>query len=219
MEDETAPSNIRKDEALKRELYRKSMDRIRVYNPTDKDFTIVWGTEKYKFVVPNRNKDSGWGKGQAVLERYLAEKYARDMKNLLIHKMADDALAETTKKLEAAGVDSYLWKANESFAQSGKYKTDNPDLIKQIYNEIWLGVEEEYGLDTIEDADQGYASDLRPVEEQILSTLDRKASPRASSEQILTQENVSQTKPVDAPITEQKYPINKKKKLLEEVSK
>lgn len=218
MEDETAPSNIRKDEALKRELYRKSMDRIRVYNPTDKDYTIVWGTEKYKFVVPNKNKDTGWGKGQLVIERYLAEKYARDMKNLLIHKMADDALDAMTKKLEAAGVDNFLWKANESFTQSGKYKTDNPELIKQIYEEIWLGVEEEYGLDTVEDDDSGYRSDLRPVEEQILSTLDRKAKPRASSEQILTHENTSQEIPTEAPITDSKYPINKKKKLIEEVS-
>ena len=218
MEEETSPQNIRQSEAFKRELYRKSMDRIRVYNPTDKDHVIVWGTEKYKFIVPNKNKDTGWGKGQAVIERYLAEKYARDMKNYLIHKMADDTVKAMADKMEKMGVDSSLWKANETFAQSGKYKTDNPELIKQIYSEIWLGVEEEYGLNTVEDDDNSFTSDLRPVEEQILSTMDRKASPRAENEQILTQDNVSQTKPQEAPITETKYPINKKKKLLDEVS-
>jgi hypothetical protein len=111
------PSNVREQEAFKRELYRRSMDRIRVYNPTDKDFVLLWGTEKYKYIIPSKNKDMGWGKGMRVFERYLAEKYARDMKNQLIHKMADDTLKSMEERMEKAGVDASLWKANETFNQ------------------------------------------------------------------------------------------------------
>ena len=214
------PSNAKEVEAYRRELYRKSMDRIRVYNPTDKDFIVLWGTEKYKYVFPNKDKDSGWGKGQRVIERYIAEKYARDIKDYIINKMADNDLKATVERLEKAGVDNYLWKANETYQQAGKYKTDNPKLIKEIYEQVWLGVEEEFGMDTTETMDEGTApqGSTLTVEEQILSKMDKKYVKKddLKTPEVLTTDNVRHDVP-KATITE-KYPINKKKKLIEEVS-
>jgi hypothetical protein len=221
------PSNSREVEAFKRELYRKSMDRIRVFNPTESDFVVLWGTEKYKYVFPNKNKDTGWGKGQRVIERYIAEKYARDMKDFIINRMADNDLKSTIERMEKAGVDNYLWKANESFAQSGKYKTDNPVLIKEIYEQVWLGVEEEFGMDTTEPTDDGQAptGDTRTVEEQVLSTMNKKYIKKDSlkTNEVLTEDNVRHEIPkqtIQENVNPSVFPINKnkKKKLIDEVS-
>ena len=48
------PKTAQETEAFHRELYRRSLDSIRVYNPLDKDFTILW--DKFKHTVPNKNK-------------------------------------------------------------------------------------------------------------------------------------------------------------------
>lgn len=222
MDDLPKTSDVREIEAYKRELVRRSMDRIRVYNPTDKDFVILWGTEKYKYVVPNKNKDMGWGKGMRVLERYLAEKYRRDIKDYMINKMADDELEATKERLEKAGVDNSLWKANTTLEMSGKYKTDNPKLVKECFDKVWLGIEEEFGMDTTEEEDNAKPQDnTLTVEQQIGATMDNKKyvpNNELKSPEVLTQDNTREEIPTPT-ITEVKYPINKKKKnLVKEVS-
>ena len=72
-------------EATKREMYRLSQDDCMIYNPTDKDFVIEW--EEHRFVVPNKNKDLGWGKGKREVKRYLAIWYCKHMKDQIINEM------------------------------------------------------------------------------------------------------------------------------------
>lgn len=197
-----APSTSVEQEAFHRELYRRSLDSIRVYNPTDKDFIVVW--DKFKHIVPNKNKDMGYGNGQKVLPRYIAQKYAKDIKNQIINNMADEELNALKKKYEEQGVENPLLKANLSVEGKREYRTDNQELISKIYKQVWLGVEEEYGLTAEEKETKSDGQiDSRPIEEQILDNMDKKYVPEEIKHEVV--------------ISDEKYPINKTKKSKEEL--
>ena len=203
----------KRNDAILREMYRKSNDKIRVYNPTDKDYILIW--DKFKHLVPNRNKDIGYGKGMKVFERFLAEKYAREIKNQMINEMADKRLRELEDKLIKAGNSDPLVNANLQL-ERGNYKTDNPELTKKIFSQVWLGVEEEYGLIAEEKTVENDGTlDTRTMEEQLLDTMDKRYTPTITEE-------LPQSLPTteeSLPAAPKKYSINKsKKKLIEEVS-
>ncbi len=134
-------------DAYKKELERRSMDSIRVFNPTDTDYYVEW--DGYKHRVPGKNKDEGIGKGMRVLPRYIAEKYVREMKNLLINQMNDKRLADIKEKLQKAGTADIVWNANTELERQHDVRTDNPELVKKYYEICWLGVEQEYGMDEV----------------------------------------------------------------------
>jgi len=60
---------LTKDEAIKRELQRKSLDSIKVLNITSEDYIVYW--DKYPHRVPANSS--------AVLPRYIATKYVKEM--------------------------------------------------------------------------------------------------------------------------------------------
>jgi hypothetical protein len=186
-------ANASEQEAYHRELYRRSLDSIRVFNPTDEDFIVVW--DKFKHIVPSKNKDMSYGKGQKVLPRYIAEKYARSIKDKMIHEMADKKLEQLKESYEKQGSEDPLLKANLTIERRREYRTDNRELIKEIYAQIWLGVEEEYGLlaEEKKTANDGKI-DTRPVEEQILSGMDKKYVPEEVKKEVLIDD-----KPVNKP--------------------
>ena len=72
------------DEALHREMERISLDWVMIYNPTDEDFYIDW--LPWHHLVPNKNKDIGWGPGRLEVQRYLARWYCEHMTVYLINK-------------------------------------------------------------------------------------------------------------------------------------
>lgn len=155
-----------------REMYRKSMDSIRVYNPTNKDFVVEW--DGFKHIVPASTKDVGFGKGQRVLARYLAEKYVRDMRTQIINQenekavqaMIDDAPYELKSKYETDPYERQrLWDRQP--------RTDDPKKTKEIFKTLWMGVEERYGLDQIGDEESPLKIDTRTMEERILAEMDK----------------------------------------------
>lgn len=161
-----------RSDAIHREMYRKSMDSIRVYNPTQKDFVVEW--DGFKHIVPSSKKDMGFGRGQRILSRYLAEKYARDMKDHLINtknneeitKLIDDQPRELRAKYETDPYERQaLWNRLP--------RTDDPKKIKEIYEVIWMGVEERYGLDQAETDENDGRIDPRTIEEQVLASLEK----------------------------------------------
>jgi hypothetical protein len=97
-------------EAFKRELYRRSLDSIRVYNPTDEDYFVEWDGHNHR--VPGKNKDTGEGKGMRILPRYIAEKYCREMKNKLINEENDKKLADIKERMAKAGTTDIVYNAN-----------------------------------------------------------------------------------------------------------
>lgn len=188
-----------KSEMIKREMYRTSLDSIRVYNPTDKDYAVIW--DKFKHIIPAKDKDTGYGKGQKVVPRYIANKYVREMKNKMIYESADVRVQELISR---ATEDMKIKYQSDAFERQKLYEMtpsiSDPKEIERIYDILWLGIEEKFGIDDAEDEIPNDGKiDTRPIEDQILERMERPAKKREE--------------PVDT-----KYPISSKKKLVSEVS-
>lgn len=160
--------------AVLREMYRKSMDSIRVYNPTQKDFVVEW--DGFKHIVPSSKKDVGFGSGQKVFARYLANKYAKDMKDHLINTKNEE---EVKAMIEDAPRDLRAKYESDPYERRVLYdrvpRTDDPKRIKEIFEVIWMGVEERYGMDQAEADENDGKIDTRTIEEQMLAELDNPA--------------------------------------------
>jgi hypothetical protein len=136
-------------EAWHNEQRRKMQDQIRVYNPTDKDYTLRWddGGAVSKFVVPAKDKDMGWGKGMRVMQRYLALKFTRELTTEIINSKFNEILLEKKEKLEKQGATAVEYNANIQLMGTKYSDTSKADVRQPIEDEIWMGIEEEFGMD------------------------------------------------------------------------
>ena len=129
-------------EAWHNEQRRRSQDLIRVYNPTEQDYVLMWENER--FIVPSKDNDKGWGKGMRVMQRYLAQKYTREIVDKMLIDGQDKALEERKVKLAGQGNEYPTFNAN---MQMSGLRTDSPSLREPIEDQVWLGIEEEFGVD------------------------------------------------------------------------
>jgi hypothetical protein len=130
-------------ESWHKEQRRRSQDLIRVANPTEKDFILIW--EDQKFVIPNKESDKGWGKGMRVMQRYLAQKYTKEIVDRIIMEKADKELENRKTKLQERGDVDPTYNANIQLQYAAR--TDDPKTREPIEDMIWLGIEEEFGVD------------------------------------------------------------------------
>ena len=136
-------------EAWHNEQRRKSQDLIRVYNFLDEDYVLVWdeGGAQAKFIVPNRSKDMGWGKGMRVMQRYLARKYVNEMVTKVINMRQDMKLTDLKKKLQKQGATNIPFNANQELLSTEGVRTDDKKIREELEDQLWLGIEEEFGMD------------------------------------------------------------------------
>ena len=138
--------NQQKSESIKREMYARSFDTIRVHNPTNTDF-VEWydkyGDSRQKYTVPHRAKNIGLGAGNNDLPRYLAERYAEKMIIHLINKKSHEEWEEVKKN----------YRVDERSGYEEKYalRTNNRELWKEYFPKLWLGVIEKYGGEELPD--------------------------------------------------------------------
>ena len=152
----------RKAELWHKEAARKANDTIRVYNPTNKDYFIVW--DGYKHRVP--------AKGTLDCPRYIAMTYRRDMVVQLINELSDKQRAEweaERKKKGEAPLNDY---EKNLLLFPKEHRTDNPELVRAFSKEIWLGVVKEFGLDDVTPQMQSGQVDLKSLEDKVLEELD-----------------------------------------------
>lgn len=155
--------------ATHREMERKSNDRIRIYNPTDEDFA-VWNNG-LKWIIPNKSRDVGYGDGQYVCPRYIANTYLTHMTDHILTKQMDEAADLENEKRREKGqpeMTKYAGGDLERFQMS--WRIDDPAKRQPIMREIWLGVEEEYGID--EAVEEQKVRDERPSDEKFIESLD-----------------------------------------------
>lgn len=154
-----------KGEQLLRELERRANDEIEVINPTLEDFVVDW--EGQYFVIPNTNRDGGYGKGKRVVPRYIAEYYFKHMTDKLINLENDAKLA----------------KEKEAFAKRGEYfgvkeqqialKTNDKELRRKHLKTLYGGVKREFGRDEIPEAMvKPQQRDSRSLDQQLLDELE-----------------------------------------------
>ena len=171
MEPENKQQELQKY-AMIREMERRSLDSFMVFNPTSEDYLVEWDKRYHR--IPNKDKNMGFGNGRMELPRYLAEKYARDMKNKLINAENDQMLLDLKDKLAKAGVTDPVLNANLEFERRHERRTDNPELIKKYYEILLLGLVREYGLDMPDAMQSKHIDPAKTVEEQILETMSQR---------------------------------------------
>ena len=163
--------DTRKKDAFLRELERKSLDTLMVYNPTDQDYFVEWDRRFHR--IPAKNKNAGFGNGRMELVRYLAEKYAREMKNKLITEDNDQRLDSIKERMRKAGIQDVVLNANIEFERLHELRTDYDTLIKKYYDILILGVVREYGMDMPMTGDIKQIDVTKTPEELVLENLSK----------------------------------------------
>ncbi len=188
---------MQENEELHREMERVSLDWCMIYNPTNDDFYIEWAAKDgrpWKYLVPNKNKDIGWGQGKLEVQRYLAIWYCEHMKNKIINdkgqKEAEKMLAERREKGQPD-----LTKFEEQKAIWDKSpRTNSNKELSAIYPILFLGVSREFGTDYATDP-EALPNDITP-DEKVFDTLkNKKYTPEAQSTETVTPKSKPKTSP------------------------
>jgi len=122
-------------EDVKRELARRSNDRVQVYNPLDEDFVVVWDGFRHRVR----------GGENAVLARYIAEKFVKEIIDYMIGK---DNLERVIKE-NANRVKSGQKEMDPQERLTFDWRTNNPDLRSKYLSKVYKGVIEEYGMEEL----------------------------------------------------------------------
>ena len=181
-----------------REMARRSNDRLRVINPTNEDFVVTW--DSFKHIIPSQTRDLGYGKGQTVLPRYLANNYFTHMVDKLINDEASAKIAEeNTKRVNRGQEKMTSWQ--EQLAFETKFSTGNFELRKKFMAMLWGGVEEEYGLEAVTENEYMRPVDTRPISDQLMETFEKQAPnvPDITEPGFVETETETETKPENAP--------------------
>lgn len=168
-------------DTLLREMARRAHDKLAVFNPRDIDYFVIWDSYPHKVYSKNGNS-VGFPKGTTVMERYLAEKYVREMKDILIHEKAKKEVDERNEALSNKGMPKMTPQEQELF--EGSWKTTRPELVEEMYKMLNLGVVEEFGIDNVPLRETTPQTD-HDMTEKMMKELDRpyKAPPFFKAEQ------------------------------------
>ena len=148
-------------ETVKRELQRRSLDQIRVYNPLSEPFQTNY--DGLVHVVP--------AKSEYVTYRYIAEKWMRE---LVTHMINTDIQATVDK--ENINRLKRGWKVMDTeerikFDSINNLYTSDPEIRMKNMLIIYKGIDREYGLD-MPDKVAVKKRDRRPLDRQLLDKLD-----------------------------------------------
>lgn len=165
-------------EALKRELERRSQDTIIVFNPTRQTRKVIWN--RFIHVVKPQE--------EAVLPRYIAEKYVREMVDFLILDKNSERVKIENERRIRAGMKVMDAQEREVF----DWRTNNAELRKQYVPMVYRGVAEEYGKYT-ESAPTLEQAPTTTTDEDIIGKIDREAELRKQQqkEELVTTEELT----------------------------
>ena len=164
------------DETLHREMERISLDWVMIQNPTDEDFYIEWAAKDgrpWKYLVPNKNKDIGWGKGKLEVQRYLAIWYCKHMKDKILNERG---LVEGEKLLalrREKGQPELTKYEEQKTIWDKSPRTNSEKELAALYPILFLGITREFGMD-YSPTDSPINIDQRTLEEKTLEKLQNK---------------------------------------------
>ena len=120
------------------EMYNRTMDTVRVHNDTKEDFVINNDkrVSNEKYVVPSKDRDIGFGRGNNDVPRFIAMRYLDKMGNLLLADIIkkDWDVKKTKFRLEERGT------MEERLA----LRSTDPKLWDEITKKLWIGVVSRY---------------------------------------------------------------------------
>lgn len=145
-------------ENVKRELIRSSNDKLKVFNPTDKNFNSSWDGFSYEVKA----------KSEAVVLRYIANNYIKHMISQLIGE-------ENTKRVDkenAIRLKSGQKPLGHQEREVFDLKKNDDNLRKKYMPQVYKGLVESYGQDTTV-PEKSAVSDARPVDERLMEDIDK----------------------------------------------
>lgn len=170
------------------EMARKSQDTIRVLNPLSvkvygKDFNLpaIPRKEYSPSFASNGDYFITWEQGRFRvpfggtndIQRYIADKYTREMTTFIINYYGrvtgEKILERVGKERPEILLDKYL----ENNAVWDKVpRTDDEQLLLEIYPQIQLGLVHRHGMDRPDDEQGAPAADLKTSHEKALEALE-----------------------------------------------
>ena len=160
-------------EKLNRELRRKSLDQLKIYNPLDTAFQTVW--EGFTYVANPKQ--------ETLMLRYIAEKWMREFTDYMINKEEQDAVDIENDKRRKKGWEPMNPQERDQFDLRNKFMTNDPEKRLQYMKLAYRGISQEHGLDLPEPV--AVKRDVRPQDEKILEMLDKEMGVR----EILPEDN------------------------------
>lgn len=132
------------------ELERRANDLLRVFNPLGEDQIVIWDKRSggKVFRVP--------AKQEAVLVRYIAEKYVKEMYQKILNDRAMKAIMKENDERVKKGLAEMdkTFKTNEQMVFEQKFYRPSNEEARKIISLLYVGVETEYGIDRAYRADQ-----------------------------------------------------------------
>lgn len=144
--------------AIKREMARRANDEIRIQNPTDKSFFVQW--DGYKWEVPAKGKDVGFGEGMRVVPRYIAMHYIKHMTDKLITEESHKILEKAKKNYKGNH-----WPDEE---ERLAIRTNDEDQRRKWFSQLYVKLERRYGGDVEPAGDEAFKPRDQRSMEQIL---------------------------------------------------
>lgn len=143
----------------KRELQRRSLDQLAIYNPLNVPFQTVY--DGFTHVIQ--------AKSEGIFPRYIAEKMMREMTNHMINEDEKRAVEKENAKREAAGHQPLTPEEKNAYVSAHGLMTSNEELRLSYMRQIYKGVSKEHGMDIAPTPKQ---IDKRPTDVKILEQLD-----------------------------------------------
>lgn len=168
------------------EQRRKSFDIIRVSNPTTvivqeksyvfnpKDFYVMYDTNQFQKFPPDTTLD---------VPRHIAVRYVEHKKDEIVNevnKRMHDAFIQDRR---IKGLPDYKDKSvenDETYLTQAYPKSNDPEIIAEIYDQLWIGLVLESGRDIPPpDAQNPRAGevDIKPPSVKALEALDKRRAP------------------------------------------
>lgn len=140
-------------ETIHDKLHKIAYSFIMVYNPTDEDYIVEWGKSgvhqwgsggqtgepSHPWVIPNKNRDAGYGLGKKEVPFYIANKYYNEMSDKLINEEADNISRFQRTKFKRDPSEYGTW-----WESNWKSFVDLEGLKKKYKTELILGITKEY---------------------------------------------------------------------------
>ncbi len=132
----SVPAEGRTPEQIKLhlDLYNRSQDICLIHNPSPEDYTFFYNRkfEPNPYVIPNKDKDIGFGKGNLEIRRYLANIYVEKKGEQMINIISK---ADWDKKKE-----NYRQEERGMMEERLAIRSNNKELWKTIVPQLFKGV-------------------------------------------------------------------------------
>ena len=179
-----------------RELERRAYDRIRVYNPTKEQFTVVYDGYKH-FFEPEK---------ETIVFRHIWDRYKVKMTDHLITTENEARVEKENKHRIKSGQKAMDHQERELF----DLRTNNSKLVKKYMSQLYEGVEERNASDEKGEKVVTKPTDQRPLHEQIAGDIEKDFAPLPIDNKDLGGADDEKLPPLEAQKEELKAKVEKK---------